>query len=200
MTEGALAPGVWRVFPFQDPQPPVRLHRQSAVFRVRDRRGDWVVKRTGMVHSGPLPIDRWLCHVHDRGAMVVRAAAGFGANPRVLEDGDGWVVYPFIEGAAYAGAMTDIEEAGALLGHLHVAGTFNDWGLKAFLRPPLRGWPWVVAQVAQAVAAARAAGDEVSFIELPDAGHMDFVDPSSAAHALLCDWLRCRQPDRGGVD
>ena len=38
-------------------------------------------------------------------------------------------------------------------------------------------------------AAASAAGDEVSFIELADAGHMDFIDPSSDAHAVWCSRL-----------
>jgi acetyl esterase/lipase len=38
-------------------------------------------------------------------------------------------------------------------------------------------------------AAARAAGDDLHFIELPDAGHMDFIDPSSGAHAVWCRWL-----------
>jgi acetyl esterase/lipase len=37
--------------------------------------------------------------------------------------------------------------------------------------------------------AAAAAGDDITFIELPDAPHMDFVDPASAATALLFDWL-----------
>lgn len=37
--------------------------------------------------------------------------------------------------------------------------------------------------------AARAAGDTVDLLELPDTGHMDFLDPSSAAHATLCDRL-----------
>jgi acetyl esterase/lipase len=38
-------------------------------------------------------------------------------------------------------------------------------------------------------AAARAAGDDVSFIELADADHMDFIDPSSDAHAAWCSRL-----------
>ena len=37
--------------------------------------------------------------------------------------------------------------------------------------------------------AARASGDEVELVELPGAGHMDFVDPTTAAHAELCRWL-----------
>jgi acetyl esterase/lipase len=39
------------------------------------------------------------------------------------------------------------------------------------------------------VQAARAAGDSVQFPELPRAGHMDFLDPGSDAHATLCAWL-----------
>jgi acetyl esterase/lipase len=38
-------------------------------------------------------------------------------------------------------------------------------------------------------AAAAAAGDDVSFIELADAGHMDFIDPSSDAHVAWCSRL-----------
>jgi len=37
--------------------------------------------------------------------------------------------------------------------------------------------------------AAQEAGDPVDFVELPDAGHMDFLDPDSLAHAALCQWL-----------
>jgi pimeloyl-ACP methyl ester carboxylesterase len=38
-------------------------------------------------------------------------------------------------------------------------------------------------------AAATAAGDDVDFIELADANHMDFIDPSSDAHAAWCGRL-----------
>ena len=37
--------------------------------------------------------------------------------------------------------------------------------------------------------AATAAGDDTTFIELPDTPHMDFVDPVSEATVLLLDWL-----------
>jgi acetyl esterase/lipase len=37
--------------------------------------------------------------------------------------------------------------------------------------------------------AARAAGDPVEVIKLPGTGHMDYLDPSSPAHAALCSWL-----------
>lgn len=37
--------------------------------------------------------------------------------------------------------------------------------------------------------AAKAAGDTVELIELPGAGHMEFLDPRSEAHAILRRWL-----------
>lgn len=37
--------------------------------------------------------------------------------------------------------------------------------------------------------AAEAAGDTVDFIELPGAGHMEYLDPSSEAHQILRRWL-----------
>lgn len=36
---------------------------------------------------------------------------------------------------------------------------------------------------------AQSCGERVEFVELPDAGHMDFLDPHSGAHATLCKWL-----------
>lgn len=39
------------------------------------------------------------------------------------------------------------------------------------------------------VQAARATGDNIQFVELPRAGHMDFLDPTGDAHATLCAWL-----------
>lgn len=38
-------------------------------------------------------------------------------------------------------------------------------------------------------ATAHAAGDSVDLVELAGAGHMDFLDPHSEAHATLCHWL-----------
>ncbi len=37
--------------------------------------------------------------------------------------------------------------------------------------------------------AAQASGDYVEFVESPDEGHMDFLDPRSKAHSVLCEWL-----------
>ncbi len=38
--------------------------------------------------------------------------------------------------------------------------------------------------------AARAAGDHITFTELPARGHFDFLDPTTEAHTLLCTWLQ----------
>ncbi len=37
--------------------------------------------------------------------------------------------------------------------------------------------------------AARAAGDRVEYVELPQAGHMESLDPGSEAHRTFCRWL-----------
>ncbi|KAB2969698.1 MAG: alpha/beta hydrolase [Thermoanaerobaculia bacterium] len=37
--------------------------------------------------------------------------------------------------------------------------------------------------------AAVAAGDRIQYSELPGAGHMDYLDPASEAHGVLCQWL-----------
>jgi acetyl esterase/lipase len=39
------------------------------------------------------------------------------------------------------------------------------------------------------VQAARRAGDEIDYVELSGMGHMEYLDPSSNAHEVLCDWL-----------
>jgi len=39
------------------------------------------------------------------------------------------------------------------------------------------------------VETARKSGDNIEFVELPDAGHMDFLDPTSKAYAAFCVWL-----------
>ena len=39
------------------------------------------------------------------------------------------------------------------------------------------------------VAAARAAGDEIEWLELEQTGHMELIEPHGAAHEELCRWL-----------
>jgi hypothetical protein len=37
--------------------------------------------------------------------------------------------------------------------------------------------------------AARRAGDEIDYVELPAMGHIEHLDPASNAHEALCGWL-----------
>jgi pimeloyl-ACP methyl ester carboxylesterase len=46
-----------------------------------------------------------------------------------------------------------------------------------------------VAMAREYAVAALAAGDAVEFVELPQTGHMDYLDPASDAHRVFCDWL-----------
>jgi pimeloyl-ACP methyl ester carboxylesterase len=46
-----------------------------------------------------------------------------------------------------------------------------------------------VASAREYAQAARAAGIDVHFVEIANGGHMDCLDPRSAAHAALRDWL-----------
>jgi len=46
-----------------------------------------------------------------------------------------------------------------------------------------------VAMARRYAQAAAAAGDDITYVELPQSGHMEFLDPDSAAHAALCRWL-----------
>jgi acetyl esterase/lipase len=45
--------------------------------------------------------------------------------------------------------------------------------------------------------AAEAAGDAVELIELSGAGHMEYLDPGSEAHATLCRWLSTSMSEPG---
>ena len=149
----------------------ISLYAHAPVYRSRAgsqtvaRNGqDCVIKRSGMVHSDAPAIDRWLHHLQARGVATVAAAPGFAPNPRPMPDGHHWVIYPFIEGRSYDGSDADIEAAGFLLGHIHVAGAFNDWGLKAYFRPPHRDPAWIDRHAASACAAMRAHGvDDAPF-------------------------------------
>lgn len=47
-----------------------------------------------------------------------------------------------------------------------------------------------IAMSRRYVEQAVAAGDAVELMALDGAGHMDFVDPASAAHAAFCRWLK----------
>ena len=108
-------------FPFDHPDTPVSLCDYAPVLRVRDRRGDWVLKRTGLVHSSGAAIGEWLAALSRLSIDVVVPAVHLGPNPRPLADGKEWVVYPFVHGTGYHATNDEMGGAGRLLGEIHSA-------------------------------------------------------------------------------
>ena len=87
-------------FPFDNPGEPASLYDYAPVLHVRDKRGDWVLKRTGLVHSDGEAIGRWLAALCDLGVDVAAPAGHLQPNPRRLDDGNEWVVYPLVSGTS----------------------------------------------------------------------------------------------------
>lgn len=121
-------------FPVDPAAPPQSIYPYAPVFRLRNADGEWIVKRTRTPLAHALAVAQWTRSLARHGIGVVTPAPGFEPNPRSLPAADGdeqaWVVYPFIAGSAYAGALRDIHAAGALLGRIHAAGMDDDCGLK----------------------------------------------------------------------
>lgn len=145
-------------FPFDHPGKPVSLYDYAPVLRVRDRRGDWVLKRTGLVHSGGEAIGRWLTALQDLSVDVVAPVAHFHPNPRRLDDGKEWVVYPFVSGTAYHATEAEIADAGRLLGRMHAADLPEVSGLATYAEPVLRDALWIEPHLASAEHAMAAVG------------------------------------------
>jgi hypothetical protein len=78
-------------FPLDRPAPPISLYDYAPVLRIIDRRGDWVLNRTGLVHSDGTAIGSWLTALQRLGISVVSPAAHLSPNPRRLNDGKEWV-------------------------------------------------------------------------------------------------------------
>lgn len=145
-------------FPFDHPGEPVSLYDYAPVLRVRDRRGDWVLKRTGLVHSDGVAIGRWLTALRALSVNVVAPAAHFYPNPRRLSDGKDWVVYPFVSGTGYNAANDEIANAGRLLGQMHAAQPLEASALATYAEPVVRDVDWIAPHLASAEAAMTVAG------------------------------------------
>ena len=76
----------------------------------------------------------------------------FAPNPRRLDDGHEWVVYPFIAGSAYEGAAQQIEDAGALLGAIHAVDVPELAGLERHDYPVARTNEWIAGHAERAKA------------------------------------------------
>ncbi len=142
------------------------LCTDGPVWRLRAPGGDVVLKRTGHPRSSGDAISAWLTALAAHGIDVVAPDPRFGPNPRKLEGtwpGE-WVVYPFVPGPGYTGALPQVEAAGRLLGRLHAAGGGLGQGMMEEARLPLRSDAWladaaghvtrVLAEVAPALVAA----------------------------------------------
>jgi spectinomycin phosphotransferase len=159
-------------FPFDNPDAPVSLYEYAPVLRVRDRRGDWVLKRTGLVHSSGTAIGNWLVGLRRLGIDVVAPAAHLAPNPRQLADGKEWVVYPFIQGTGYHASSDQIGDSGRLLGKMHAANLAEAYSLKTYDSPVFRTPEWVEKHLASARAAMRDHGVNLSSFEARVGGHM----------------------------
>ncbi|QJU58883.1 phosphotransferase [Sphingomonas sp. AP4-R1] len=145
-------------FPFDHPDEPVSLYDYAPVLRVRDRRGDWVLKRTGLIHSDGEAIGRWLTALHGLGVDVVAPAAHLHPNPRRLDDGKEWVVYPFVSGTGYHADESEIADAGRLLGQMHTADPPETNALAIYSEPVVRDAEWIEPHLVSAEDAIETAG------------------------------------------
>lgn len=147
-------------FPFDHPDEPVSLYDYAPVLRVRDRdrRGDWVLKRTGLVHSDGEAIGRWLTALRGLGVDMVAPAAHLHPNHRHLDDGKEWVVYPFVSGTGYHAGESEIADAGRLLGRMHAADPTEGSALATYREPVVRDAEWMEQHLALAEDAIEAAG------------------------------------------
>lgn len=164
-------------FPFDHPQPPVSLSVYASVLRVRDRRGDWVLKRTGLTGSAGAAIGEWLKALRRLGVEVVAPADHLRPNPRRLGDGSEWVVHPFIEGAAYRATETRIAGAGRLLGKMHAADPPQARRLVTHDRPLVRSAEWVGRHLAAAGGSMRRHGLDPTGLEAVTADRLARTAP-----------------------
>lgn len=137
-------------FPFDHPEPPISLCDYGPVLRVRDRRGDWVVKRTGLVHSDGEAIGDWLTALRRLGVDVVVPVPHLSPNPRRLDDGKEWIVYPFVSGTNYHATKEEIRAAGVLLGRMHAADPPQTHQLATYETAVVRSVGWVERHLASA--------------------------------------------------
>jgi len=175
-------------FPFDHPDPPVSLYEYAPVLRVRDRRGDWVLKRTGLVHSTGQAIGEWLTALHRLGVNVVAPSAHLAPNPRRLEDGKEWVVYPFIDGATYHARDDEIADAGRLLGQMHAIDPTEAHNLVTYDQPVIRTAEWIERHLASATEAMHEHGIDSSRLEALAANRIAVATPVNGLPLAGCSF------------
>ena len=156
--DSVAAPAFLTAFQFDEPSPPTSLCAYGPVFQASDRRGDWVVKRTGLIHSSGVAIGSWVTALQKAGVRTVAPASGFDPNPRILDDGKTWVVYPYATGVPYHADQLQIASAGQFLGQIHAAGVPEADALRTYEQPVVRSAEWLDRHRASAVTAMDRAG------------------------------------------
>ncbi|WP_162802128.1 phosphotransferase enzyme family protein [Ornithinimicrobium murale] len=117
----------------------VELHAESLTRFARVHRGrttdgrEVVLKVAGSRSDRVNAMARWQRDLATSGVPVVAALDLAVPNPQQVGE-DWWVVYPFLDGAAYHGAPEQIESAGELLGRIHAAGAATE-GLRDYEWP-----------------------------------------------------------------
>jgi Ser/Thr protein kinase RdoA (MazF antagonist) len=109
------------------------IYPYAPVYRVQNTHGEWIVKRTQAPLARAHAIAKWTRSLAAQGVGIVKPASGVGDNPRYFGDANDqemWIVYPFVHGTAYVGAIAEIRSAGDLLGRIHAAGMNEAFGLK----------------------------------------------------------------------
>ncbi len=173
-----------------DPADAISLCRYGHVFRFGSGSGAVVLKRTGAVNSGAVPIANWLRDLAMRGIPVVTPDPRYAPNPRLGLSG-AWVVYPFIEGEPYTGSHPQIVAAARLLARLHRVGAHLGAGMRIIRRLPMRDEDWRSRHLKLALdASARAGLTLAAMLDARAAQHR--VDEAIFARAWLpivaCSW------------
>lgn len=109
------------------------LTRWATVHRATADGAPVVVKRTAATSERAAAMAGWTRAVEAAGVAVVSPADLDEPNPQQVGK-DWWVVYPWVEGTAYAGRTAQVAQAGEFLGRLHAIGVDSS-GLRPYAWP-----------------------------------------------------------------
>lgn len=109
------------------------LTRWATVHRATADGAPVVVKRTAATGERAAAMAGWTRAVEAAGVAVVSPADLDEPNPQQVGK-DWWVVYPWVEGTAYAGRTAQVAQAGEFLGRLHAIGVDSS-GLRPYAWP-----------------------------------------------------------------
>jgi Ser/Thr protein kinase RdoA (MazF antagonist) len=172
------------------------LCKYGPVYRIADRSGDLVLKRTGYPHSGAVAIGEWLRFLKSRAIDVVAPVERCSPNPRRINGGDHyWVVYPFIPGAQFTGGEGQLEAAGSLLAAIHVEGELFVDDLMVVDQLPVHDMSWTNEHIGRATEAVKRHAPDLSdiFLErlntrLGQLGSEEIKRTNASIRLAACSW------------